>query len=383
MGDCQVQTVIHRIYGEPYQPDGSDILDCAASFETKDICPDTLASSIDSTNSLGPEPCSLNASTRIWNVELPEQVYSTLDLGISSVTSGFSLDEAAQADFYDKLDKGTGTDLQIVTHTDEKTNLSHALFFNIKTAFSLSDFFSDSRTVNSGADFAVTTISTVIECISATKACNIRNTSQASNSSLSIPFNCSSMFSGDLWEAPLDGLEQFRGWDTSFYTMEEGTPRDVSVQSPLNPFHFNATMALRSIDFSMQNDVSDQQVLNGDVVDAGNGRVALALSCTATVYDVNYSLVDGSITNFNAIPANPRMASIIKAPLQVGFGRFNLYMDASLALLRGDGETVADAMGISFSQIGMALASGVFRRKYTLSRLRLDQRLTEVPAHAL
>ena len=284
------------------------------------------------------------------------RVYSTLDLGISTVTSGFSLDDAAQANLNDKLNKGTVTDLQIVTHTDEKTSLSHALFFNISTAFSSN--LNVSGIANFGADFAATTISTVTECISTTKACNIRNASQALNSSLSIPFNCSFMFSGDLWDAPLDGLEQFRGWYTSFYTTEEGTPRNVSVQSPLNPFHFNATMALRSVDFSTLEYFNNQQVPNGDVVDAGNGRVALALSCTATVYNVKYSLVDGNITNFIATPADPRMASIIKAPLQVGFGRFNLYMDASLAILRND-ETAANATGISFSQISMALAFGL------------------------
>ena len=71
-------------------------------------------------------------NNRIWDVEDPVRVYSTLDLGISTVTSGFSLDDAAQANLNDKLNKGTVTDLQIVTHTDEKTNLSHALFFQYR-----------------------------------------------------------------------------------------------------------------------------------------------------------------------------------------------------------------------------------------------------------
>jgi hypothetical protein len=87
--------------------------------------------------------------------------------------------------------------------------------------------------------------------------------------------------------------------------------------------------------------------------------VAFALSCNSTIYEVQYSMVNCSIGSFNATASDPRKASIIKAPIQVGFGRHNLFNAANLAALNFN-QSVSDAMADSFSQIGMALASGAF-----------------------
>jgi len=190
------------------------------------------------------------------------------------------------------------------------------------------------------------------------------------------------MFSGDLNVPSYDGLEQFRGWDTSFYAMSNGFPKNISVASQLNPFYFNVTAAVISTTFTNIAATEDPDIWSGAIVDAGSNRVAFALSCNSTIYDVQYSLINGSITLFKATPSDPRKASIIKAPIQVGFGRHNLFNAANLAMLNYN-YSVADVMAISFSQIGMALASGTFNNALNIKqRYRYDQVFTQVPKSA-
>ena len=187
------------------------------------------------------------------------------------------------------------------------------------------------------------------------------------------------MFSGDLNIGPYDGLEQFRGWDTSFYEIYNSSPKNISVASQLNPFYFNATAAVFSTTFQDIAATGDSDIWNGAIVNAGNNRVAFALSCNATIYDVQYAMINGSIISFNATPSDPRKASIIKGPLQVGFGRHNLFNAANLAVLNFDA-LIADAMAVSFSQVGIALASGAFNQTLNVQqRYRYDQAFTQVP----
>jgi hypothetical protein len=191
------------------------------------------------------------------------------------------------------------------------------------------------------------------------------------------------MFSGDLNVPPVDGLEQFKGWYTSFYDFADGLPKNISVASQLNPFLYNATAAVVS-DYLQDLEYWDSpDVDNGALVDVGSNRIAFAVSCESTVWDVRFSLVNGSIIQFNATMSDPRKASIIKAPLQVGFGRHALFEAASLAVasVYSDGNyTLSNEMGITFSQIGIALGFGAFN--YSLSELiryRWDEPVTRVP----
>jgi hypothetical protein len=347
------------------------------SWTTVDACKTVLTSPLDPNASSGPVPCSLDTTTpRLWNLADAPDVYTTLDTGISDVVANFNNENFTS--LMEKLETGSAGSTQIITHVDTKTNLSHSFLFTPFAAFE----YDYPPFLHVGYDIWASTTSMVTECRFATHACHLTNHSSSSNPTLSIPFNCSEMFSGDLNQAPLDGLEQFKGWDSSFYDMADGQPRNISVQSQLNPFHFNISTALTSISATTlleEGDPGTSQVMDGSIVDAGNGRVAFALSCTATIYDVTFALINGSIAGFNATVSDPRKASIIKAPLQVGFGRCSLYRSASLAVLSYN-YTAASLMGPAFSQVGMALASGAFASDFNIAqRQRWDQLLTVVP----
>ncbi len=96
----------------------------------------------------------------------------------------------------------------------------------------------------------------------------------------------------------MDGLEQFKGWYSSFYVLaDDGTPRSVFTSSALKPFQFNITVAMPL----------NSATTTESIVDVGYDRVAFALTCNATVFDVTYSLLDRQIAPrfFQAVPSSP------------------------------------------------------------------------------
>jgi len=197
-----------------------------------------------------------------------------------------------------------------------------------------------------------------------------KNASMASTKK--IPFTCSPIFSGDLNQTPLNGLERASGWNMSFYELVSGVPSINPYQAQANPFFFYAAAAVNSASFSDLG-LTSTSGFASDIVDGGQGRIAFAVSCNATIYDVVYSMIDGNIAAFKAVPSDPRKANIVQAPLQVGFGQYALFQSASSAASRifisaasnsgagaGGLQTVLASLEKSFSEIGMAAASGAF-----------------------
>ncbi|OCL02135.1 hypothetical protein AOQ84DRAFT_424282 [Glonium stellatum] len=342
------------------------------SFTPNSYCAPTLSAPLqDPFFNMTSQPCSLDTSSKLWSVRDPPDTYRALDTAFLNATSDFNKEDFAQLDA--EWDLGSSNGNQLVSHVDQAGNL-HVLLFN---PFMAREYDLGNYITNFGKDYVANTTSMVTVCKSATQARNLHN--QNTDGNLSIPFNCSGIFSGDLNKAPSVGLEQFKGWNSSFYYIDNGVSQDIPVSSQLNPFTFNATAAVSSIDFSSLVSFGDHQTIDGAVVDAGDGRVAFALSCTSTIYDVTYSLVGGNIAQFKAAPSTPQKASIIKAPLQVGFGRHVLFQQASMAIILTQ-ITVAEAMGLAFSQVGMALAAANFDAAPALqARDRWNELLTEVP----
>ena len=98
------------------------------------------------------------------------------------------------------------------------------------------------------------------------------------------------------------------------------------------------------------------------------------------MYNVHYSVVNASINSFETQLAPPRIASLVRAPLQAGYGRYNLYEAAITSVLRIAQEPVEGSMARAFSQVAVALSSGAF--KYTTNiaqRQRWDVLVTSVP----
>ena len=195
-------------------------------------------------------------------------------------------------------------------------------------------------------------------------------------------YNCSPVFSGNLSIEPIDGRYRIPGWNTTFYKIENGVSKEINTIEDQNPFLFNVTVQTDSI-----SDLLDFTNLPAPLVSTGGGNVAFALSCIGTVYNVTYSLVNGSIDKFDPQPAPPRLASIVRAPLQVGYGRYNLYQAAILAVansLNEGSEPINSTMARSFSQVGIALSSGAFIYTTNIAqRSHYDIDATSVPKNSV
>ena len=350
----------------------SDDYTYAASFTTVPGCDVTLSTPISSNLSTGPFPCSLN-TTGIFNLADASNVYITLASGINTYDTTLGIFSIGPPSNGSGGIQRRRLKTQVLTIPDARPDSSHSFLFYPDA----SSQYDNSFVTNYGADYAVSTTSMVTQCVSATQACHLVPQSSPTNGTISIPFNCSADFNGDLGQPPLNGLERVQGWDSGFYANVNGSP-NTSVQAQSNPFYFYAAAAVNSLSFADLKASGDPQANDFSVIDAGNQRLAFALSCQATIYDVTYSVINGQIIDFTNTTSSPQKASIVKAPLQVGFGRYDLYQSALLSVLVDD--TVANYMSTAFSQIGIALASGAFTYELNSEqRIRYDLQVTQVP----
>lgn len=309
------------------------------------MCQDMLTNPLPQNVSSAPLPCSLKVMNGVTNLANPHLAYATLDLGISQVSSSF------QSINFTK----ESTDFQIVTTVQNGT--TYVVFFYPDAAQEFDRTY-DGFGPDYGIDFAANTTSMVTQCKFATRDCNITtanntDTLTLDQNNISIPFHCYDDFSGDLGKTPSTGHERAQSWNTSFYELIDGSPQNVPVQSQSNPFTFYVAAAVNSID---PHDIDHG---DGTLVNVGGGFTAFALSCSASIYDIRFSIINGSFYGFEPTLSSPQKASIIKAPLQVGFGQYSLYESAFPAVLSNH-TSVPDYISQAFSQTGMALASGAF-----------------------
>ena len=98
----------------------------------------------------------------------------------------------------------------------------------------------------------------------------------------------------------------------------------------------------------------------------------------ATIYNVTYSLVNGSITAFDPVPTDNQTANIIQAPLQLGFGANYLYQQAALSYISTTSlPTIFLAQ--AFSEAGIAGSSGALNTVPNIAqRFRYDWTMTRV-----
>ena len=348
----------------------------SAGFLAIDGCQDQLTAALPQNVSAAPPPCSLNETGNLTNLAYPQDVYLTLGTGISQISSdfnGLNFTQLGEGEL-----RNTATPFQIVTYSPN-ASASHSLLFYTDAAAEY-DLSAQGYGTNYGIDYVANTVSMVTECTFATQECGIHG--EATNSSdgndISIPFHCYADFSGNLGQTPATGHERAQGWNMSFYQLTDGIPANIPIQSQSNPFQFYVAAAVNSIDLQTIEDETGRPS-DGSLVDAGKDFVAFALSCKATVYDVTFSIINGSFVDFNPSISSPQKANIIQAPLQVGFGQYHLYQAASIAVLAYN-DSINDTMGKAFSQTGMALASGAFVPDYNVQqRLRWNVSVTKVP----
>ena len=209
----------------------------------------------------------------------------------------------------------------------------------------------------------------------------------ASSPEASFLYNCYNLFQGNLNQAPSAGIEKTAGWNTSFYAITNGMNHSTPLNTSSNPFRFFVAAALTSTNLSdFRNPESpnpnSNHAVNGDVVGMGSNDVAFILDCSAMVYDVDYTLISGNITSFRATRSNETTAAIVKAPLQASFGTFNLFEQASIAVVSTN--PLLNTMELALSETMIAGASDAFEPGVNVAqRERYDRLLTQISKPAL
>ena len=374
------ETVQIRIYNETTRP----LTDGSASPDDYDSASYVLSNSCFNTSSEG-LPCSLENNSGVLNVVSTESTYLILNTGISQETFNFNeLDFASLDD--GTFNRSASTDL-VVHYTDNKTNITHAFLFWAGAAeetdgYGVGKLGLDFYFYSYGIDYVAQTTSVSTQCTFATRDCSLGQLNSSTPEGASTLYNCYNFFEGDLSRAPSEGIETTAGWSASFYDFTDGTNRSTSLQTSSNPFRFFVAAAPKSINFTDFQDSNPAFTTNGDIVDTGSDGVAFILDCSTTVYDVSYTLISGNITKLSAQPSNETTAAIIKAPLQQSFGTFNLFEQASIAVVSSN--PLLDTMELALSETIIAGARGAFNYGVNVAqRERYDRVLTQISKPAL
>ena len=345
----------------------------ASSYVLSNACQDFLISDMP-TASL---PCFITQNNSVLDVAQPMDAYLLVLTGVSRMTSDYG--NADFTAYNSSAGKNEGTFDLIVDHIDPETSLIHSIFFFLGSSSQ-----SSIKNKTLGIDYVAYTTFMVTECEYVTHDYQIFNATNSSAADTFLHYNCSTLFQGDLGQlsSASGHIEAVRGWNTNFYEIINGTQQNVSLQAPLNPFPFYAVADINSYPYSVFDSYDPEDTEDGFVVDPGSNHLAFALNCTATIHDVSFSLINGDIVQFNATPSDPKKASIIRAPLQAGFGANYLYQQASLAAIST--EPLIDLMASAFSHAGLASSFGAFTYGVNAAqRGRYDLTVTKVNKAAL
>ncbi len=144
----------------------------------------------------------------------------------------------------------------------------------------------------------------------------------------------------------------------AYFTNSSATSNSTYTTNLANPYYF-ATIATVN-----QNLGHGPASLAGDpeVSSTGHGADLFALICNATVYDLSYTSINGSISVFDAKPANSTITNIVQGTQQyTNVGDPNLIQGASIAaIISPTAQDLADYFALTYSQVALGVATAAF-----------------------
>lgn len=212
-------------------------------------------------------------------------------------------------------------------------------------------------TIPSDVDFTASTVAAMTQCRPVSRECNLTAVSGASTL-----FRCSGSYGGHA-----DAVDNIHYFDDRDATVNAS--RSVTT----NPFFFG---------YSKIADVGGYDIFDDpEMITPVHGGLAFVIYCNATVYEVQYSWVNGSVVSFDATETNTSMAKLVRAPmLYRRFAENFLGEAATVAALSNTSQELADKFSTSYSQAAMALAAGVFsRRRNVEEQVRSSFLVARVP----
>lgn len=230
-------------------------------------------------------------------------------------------------------------------------------------------------------NFCASTLATQTQCTPITRSCGLA----FHNDSISIQdipqfpqFNCSSGFTGDLGfddSGPELGgqnlvIRQLTYLQMPFFNDSAMTLSADAGNSPVNPFYFGvaATIGanLNGSSFPLFND--------SEIIAAEGYGFAYILSCNVTVYDVNYTWVNGSFDRFTSISSSNATTAGIINYIQTAVVSYQVQNAVYLSAYSSEtSQDLADKVALAYSQSALGYSAAAFSQ-----RLNQEEQLREV-----
>lgn len=170
-----------------------------------------------------------------------------------------------------------------------------------------------------------------------------------------------------------DSITAFQNqYKMTYFTNSTGMSNFTSSVNLANPYYFGALAMVNQ-------NIGHNPNLGGDgeISSTEHGADVFAVYCNTTVYDVKYTSINGSITRFDATPANSTLTNIIQGSQQyTQVGDPSLIQGAATAaLISTDSQGVADYFALTYSQIALGIASAAFTPQAAIQAQRRETML--------
>jgi hypothetical protein len=167
------------------------------------------------------------------------------------------------------------------------------------------------------------------------------------------PFECPFAFQG-----MLGGTTGVGGrWQMAYFTDSSATDNVTQFDPVPNPYYFSVAAALNE----EIGRVSEGLSSDPEIAVATHGAMVFTLFCDATVYDVEYSVVNNTITRFLYELSNSSTTTIIQGTQQyTEVGTSLLQQAASVAAFSNSAQELADEFAVGYSRVSLSVAAGAF-----------------------
>ncbi|KAF3385478.1 hypothetical protein F1880_001721 [Penicillium rolfsii] len=223
-----------------------------------------------------------------------------------------------------------------------------------------------------GHDFTATSFSVSTKCQSATAACDV--------SRANITLGAGSVFhcaKYTAWWGLVNG--PYDDFSKQYFTDATGTQNASSYKTISNPFYtgfggFTDPAAAAALKLIQNNDLG--------VIAQEYGGVGYLFFCNTTVYDITYTTLNGSITDFTANPSNRSVSTaLMVADDNLSSGNIKLREAADLgAILANNTQEMADIFALEYSRVLLSTVSGALEASPILDgRQRITKIVARVP----
>ncbi|KAK5063183.1 hypothetical protein LTR84_005260 [Exophiala bonariae] len=163
----------------------------------------------------------------------------------------------------------------------------------------------------------------------------------------------------------------------AYFTDSSGANNNTNTNHIGNPYYHAAVAVV-----NMRNGVSQALMSDPEIIKGGHGgSTIIALFCNSTIYDLEYTSVNGSVTRFAVNLSNSSTTNILQGSQRLtDAGDANLVQAASVAGLGNSAQAISDQFALSYSQTALAVAVGAFQPRPALElQSREDMLVARVP----